>query len=67
MGPNLAEKISVFNTEIVEWIKPYEYIDKCYEEALFEYPCFALNATGLKKDYEAQWLSLTETACILAA
>lgn len=55
---NLAEKISVFNTEIVEWIKPYEFIEKCYEEALFEYPRFAMNATGLKKDYESEWFSL---------
>ncbi|MDI9514929.1 MAG: asparagine synthase (glutamine-hydrolyzing) [Bacillota bacterium] len=63
---NLAERISVFSTEIVEWIKPYEYIDKCYEEALFEYPRFALNATGLKKDFEAQWFSLYwNLPCIL--
>lgn len=55
---NLAEKISVFNTEIVEWVKPYEFIDKCYEEALVEYPRFAMNTTGLKKDYEPQWFSL---------
>lgn len=55
---NLAEKISVINTEIVEWIKPYEFIEKCYEEALFEYPRFALNANVLKKDYESEWFSL---------
>lgn len=55
---NLAEKLSVFTTEVVEWIKPFEFIDKCYEEALFEYPRFALNAKGLNKDYEPEWFSL---------
>jgi len=63
---NLAEKISVFCTEIVELVKPYEYIDKCYEEALLEYPRFAINASGLKKDYEPEWFSLYwNLPCIL--
>ena len=39
-------------------VKPYKYINKCYEEALLEYPRFAINAWGLKKDYEPEWFSL---------
>lgn len=55
---SVSEKISILSTEIVEWIKPREYINKCYEEALFEYPRFAVNAKSLKKDYEPEWFSL---------
>jgi len=63
---NLAEKVSVLSNEIVEMIKPFEYVDKCYEEALMEYPRFAVNASGLKKEYEPGWFSLYWTLpCIL--
>jgi asparagine synthase (glutamine-hydrolysing) len=64
---NLAEKVSVFCTEIMELVKPFEYVDKCYEEALVEYPRFAINAAGLKKDYEPEWFSLYwNLPCILS-
>jgi len=55
---NLAEKLSVFNTEIINMIKPYEFIEKCYEEALAEYLKFSVNSGRLDKEYEAQWFCL---------
>lgn len=55
---NLAEKISIFKTDLIEMIKPYEFIEKCYEEALSEYPKFVTDATRLKKENEAEWFSL---------
>lgn len=55
---NLAEKISIFKNDIVDLIKPYEFIEKCYEEALTDYPKFAVHDTCLKKENEAQWFSL---------
>lgn len=55
---NLAEKISIFSPEIVDTIKPYEFIEKCYEEALAEYLKFSPNAARLGRDYEAEWFSL---------
>lgn len=55
---NLAEKLSIFKNEIINLIKPYEYIEKCYEEALAEYLKFSVNSNRLDKDHEAQWFSL---------
>ncbi|NMA64965.1 MAG: asparagine synthase (glutamine-hydrolyzing), partial [Clostridiaceae bacterium] len=63
---NLAEKISVFKNEITSLISPYEYIEKCYEEALTEYLKFSINAERLTREYEAQWFSLYwNLPCIL--
>ena len=53
---NIGEKISVFKNELIDAVKPYEFIEKCYEEALLEYPKFT--SSRLKKDMEAQWFSL---------
>jgi asparagine synthase (glutamine-hydrolysing) len=55
---NLSEKISIFKNDIIELIKPYEFIEKCYEEALAEYLKFAANSRQLAKGNEAQWFSL---------
>ncbi len=55
---NLAEKISIFKNDVIDSIKPYEFIEKCYEEALADYPKFAVNENSLKKENEAQWFSL---------
>ncbi len=55
---NVAEKISIFKNDLVDLIKPYEFIEKCYEEALSEYPKFVTDAKRLKKENEAQWFSL---------
>jgi len=55
---NLAEKISVFKNDVIDLIKPYEFIEKCYEEALAEYPKFAVNEKYLRKENEYQWFSL---------
>ncbi|MGI6085151.1 MAG: asparagine synthase (glutamine-hydrolyzing) [Acetivibrionales bacterium] len=55
---NLAEKISVLKYDIIDMIKPYEFIEKCYEEALAEYPKFAVYENHLRKENEAQWFSL---------
>lgn len=55
---NLAEKVSVFNQEIIQLVRPYEFIEKCYEETLSEYLKFATNATSLKKEWESEWFSL---------
>lgn len=55
---NLAEKISIFKNDVIDTIKPYEFIEKCYEEALADYPKFAVNDNSLKKENEAQWFSL---------
>lgn len=54
----VQDRISVLKAEIVEWIRPYEYMNKRYEEAVLDYPRFAANATGLRKDYEREWFSL---------
>lgn len=63
---NLAEKISVFNNELISIIKPYEFIEKCYEEALTEYQRFTGSPEKLRKDHEAQWFSLYwNLPCIL--
>lgn len=55
---NLAEKINVFSNEIIDMVKPHEFIEKCYEEALFDYPKFAVNTAGLGRDKESEWFSL---------
>lgn len=55
---NVAEKISIFKNDLIDLIKPYEFIEKCYEEALAEYPKFATDAVRLKKENEAEWFSL---------
>lgn len=55
---NVSEKISIFKNDLVDMIKPYEFIEKCYEEALAEYPKFVTNSGHLNKDNEAQWFSL---------
>jgi len=55
---NLAEKISVFKNEIISMVSPYEYIEKCYEEAISEYLRFSVNAGRLTREYETQWFSL---------
>jgi asparagine synthase (glutamine-hydrolysing) len=63
---NLAEKISVFKNDIIDMIKPYEFIEKCYEEALADYPKFAVFENHLRKENEAQWFSLYwNLPCIL--
>lgn len=55
---NLAEKISVFKNDVIDIIKPYEFIEKCYEEALADYTKFSKNGNSLNKEREAQWFSL---------
>ncbi len=55
---NVAEKISIFKNDLIDLIKPYEFIEKCYEEALAEYPKFVTDTKRLKKENEAQWFSL---------
>lgn len=55
---NVAEKISVFKTDIIDLIRPYEFIEKCYAEALSEYPKFTGDDRRLKKEMEAEWFSL---------
>ena len=55
---NLAERISVFKNDVIDMIKPYEFIEKCYEEALADYPKFAVNENHLRKENESQWFSL---------
>ena len=55
---NLAEKISVFKNEIINLVRPYEYIEKCYEEAIAEYLKFSVYSERLTREYEAQWFSL---------
>ncbi len=55
---NLAEKISVFKNDVIDMIKPYEFIEKCYEEALADYPKFAVCEDHLRKENESQWFSL---------
>lgn len=55
---NLAEKISIFKNDVIDSIKPYEFIEKCYAEAVADYPKFADFDNSLKKDNEAQWFSL---------
>lgn len=55
---NLAEKISIFKNEIIDFIKPYEFIEKCYEEALADYRKFSVFDNCLKKEKEAQWFGL---------
>jgi asparagine synthase (glutamine-hydrolysing) len=55
---NLAEKISIFKNDVIDTIKPYEFIEKCYEEALADYPKFAVCDSSLNKENEAQWFSL---------
>lgn len=63
---NLAEKISVFKNDVIDAIKPYEFIEKCYEEALRDYPGFAVHEKELDKEKEAQWFSLYwNLPCIL--
>ncbi len=55
---NLAEKISVFKNDIIDTIKPYEFLEKCYEEALADYTKFSTFDNCLNKENEAQWFSL---------
>ncbi len=55
---NVAEKISVFKTDIIDLIKPYEFIEKCYAEALADYLKFTGDTHRLKKETEAEWFSL---------
>ncbi len=55
---NVAEKISVFKSDLIDVIKPYEFIEKCYAEALAEYLKFTSDTQRLKKETEAQWFSL---------
>lgn len=63
---NLAEKISIFKNDVIDAIKPYEFIEKCYEEALADYPRFAVSESRLNKENEAQWFSLYwNLPCIL--
>ena len=63
---NVSEKISIFRNDLIELIKPYEFIEKCYEEALAEYIKFAAGAKRLKMESEAQWFSLYwNLPCIL--
>ena len=55
---NVAEKISIFRNDLIDMIKPYEFIEKCYAEALEEYPGFVPSAKRLTKENEAEWFSL---------
>jgi asparagine synthase (glutamine-hydrolysing) len=55
---NIAEKMSIFNNDLISLLKPYEFIEKCYEEALAEFCRFVFNSERLNKEDEAQWFSL---------
>lgn len=55
---HLAEKISIFSSEMIDTVKPYEFIEKCYEEALTEYLKFCPGAQRLARSCEAEWFSL---------